>query len=76
MKALKKSDDSFNHSRIKAHFSRMNYSYCICAINKAVASNSYLHILDMLKECEKKCNKCKKLKCNENDRLYAIKETH
>ena len=54
----------------------MNFSYCICTINKAVASNSYLHILDMLKECEKKCDKCKKLKKNESERIYAIKETH
>ena len=35
-----------------------------------------MHILEMLKECERKCDKCKKLKSNENDRIYAIKETH
>lgn len=77
MKALKKYDnDSFNYSKIKAHFSRMKFTYCICTINKAVASNSYLHILDMLKECEKKCDKYKKLKKNESDRIYSIKEAH
>ena len=30
----------------------------------------------MLKECERKCNKCKKLRINENESISALKEAH